>query len=114
MTLTEFLLARIAEAEEAASRAQHIEQFYIAEGFEVSYEWARLIAHPNGGRGTAFEPGCPSPDRVLAACRAKRRIVSRCVVTGNTESTSWRWAVLKDLAAEYHEHPDFLPIWQAD
>ncbi|MFJ9387723.1 DUF6221 family protein [Nocardioides sp. NPDC101246] len=89
MTITEFLLARIAEDEAAARAAAHDgerwrtlkEDYRLAVAIDNGMKW--------GGETVAYDEGRPSeeqsahiarhdPARVLAECEAKRRIVERC------------------------------------
>lgn len=97
MTLTEFLLARLAEDEESVS----------------------LFGSPP--RQTGLEDADPA--RVLADVEAKRRIVERC--RWADESRSWEndydmfdageqaFGTLLDLARPYADHLDFDPSWAA-
>lgn len=74
--LSEFLLARIAEDEEAARAEVELVDRFFTDEFEISYQWARMTRLPRtGGAGSSFMPGCPTPARVLAECEAKRLIV---------------------------------------
>ena len=94
-TLTEFLLARIAEDEAAARECK---------------EWSDCFACPTHER---FDT-----KRVLAECEAKRRIVERHSGThmpigtapfGYQSATS---DVLRDLAAVYADHSDYREEWK--
>ena len=102
MTITEFLLARIAEDEGAADRVEF--RPYVGEGLPTL-----LTA------------------RVLAECEAKRRIVhSIDVLTGgekgyaermkHTDAEDARYVIARDvlhhLASVYADHPDFDPAWR--
>lgn len=90
-TLTDFLLARIAEDEE---RAREFVQYE-----DDVYETA----------------GWLSPTRVLAECDAKRRIVELAVAADEAMDppTTLILAdeVLLALAHVYADHPDFDPAW---
>jgi hypothetical protein len=101
MTLTEFLLARIAE-DEADIRA---------------IEYDRTVA--------AIAPGMFSVDhplRLLAECEAKRRIVERLsplldpfshsADRACTAEVDLAWDVLASLALPYADHPDMRPEWR--
>lgn len=98
LTLADFLLARIAEDEAWVTRSD----------CECGDQWPQL-------------PSCP--DRVLADCEAKRRIVERLSrVIGNEPPTStldedgWEllaWETLFALASVYASHPDHREEWTA-
>lgn len=141
MTLTEFLLARIAEDEAVAQAAIEDDQGQT-EGMEDSFDlltgradWfgaptlpkyaddiARLIVH------TAV------PARVLADCEAKRRVVElhdvlswttkhphnqRCAMCAENEYADydgsplvdWPCPTLRHLAGVYSDHPDYQVEW---
>lgn len=90
MTLTEFLLARIAEDEAAAER---------------------VLLDYGGGDLESLEA------RVLAECEAKRRIVDRYSddaiwpdYQGGYESATED--AVRDLAAVYADHPDYDDAWR--
>ena len=91
LTLTDFLLARIAE-DEATAR----------------YELGDLMAD----RPDVYSAlGGADPARVLAECEAKRRIVDAAcldVWEGHPLSDS----ALMALAAVYADHPDFDESWR--
>lgn len=79
-TLTDFLLDRIAEDEQAAREALR----YAAEDLDMQHRWEwvhfyRLRrgrrSNDGGGWSSGHHEGAPSPARVLAECEAKRRIV---------------------------------------
>lgn len=74
--LTEFLLARIAEDEAAARYALK----YTPDSPDLERQWAWLLRYrPTGMKrpfSTWHQDGAPSPNRVLAECDAKRRIVA--------------------------------------
>ncbi|GAW54726.1 DUF6221 family protein [Nocardioides sp. PD653] len=97
MSITEFLLARIAEDEAVATGHDR---------HNKSAPWAHyhLASRFNG-------------PRVLAECQAKRRIVESLIAhegSGDTAAGS-RWAlteVVKAFAAVYADHPDYDPAWQ--
>jgi hypothetical protein len=88
MTLTEFLLARIAE-DQAWARAREREDF---RHHRMS---VRRLRHPE------------DPVRVMADCVAKRRIVERC----DSDHGLGR-VVLAELAAVYANHPDYRDEWR--
>ncbi len=96
MTLTEFLLARIAEDEAGARQGQR-----------------------HGGVQAAV---CT---RVLAECEAKRRIVElhadggrnawigdRFVNWCTADKATWPCQTLRLLALPYTDHPGFDPVWR--
>ena len=98
MTLTEFLLARIAEERESA------------------------LTRAATSRSLA---GQLYPTRAIAACDAKRRIVERCSPVDlpndgpDIARTAWdafnvlNKATLRDLAAIYADHIDYRDEWRA-
>jgi hypothetical protein len=99
VTLTEFLLARIAEDEARASE--------------------KGIDDPPGGHLDLVtdcdcdEDHLPNyflavkPARVLAECQAKRQLVTR--VAGNEDMLG---AFLRDLSWPYANHPDYDQSWR--
>ena len=92
MTLTDFLLARIAD-DEAATR----------------------ILDCNCGEGVAEVdplPGCP--DRVLAECEAKRTLVMTFEghLDGGDGYAAAAVIALEALALPYADHPDYNPDWR--
>jgi hypothetical protein len=109
MTLTEFLLARIAEDEAAAREANKVGD---RRGVEVGGEvWAC--------QSQGWHVGV-SPARVLAECEAKRLIFG---ATWNLESfdfttDAYRHIVGKQreimhaLALPYADHPDYRDEWR--
>ena len=111
MTLAEFLLARIAE-DEAVARM-------VVDGTEQNrfHSW---VSVDFGSSLTADHGNRWSPDRVLAECEAKRRIVARFRETGPPFGDAeqeiehdqlWLW-VLPCLALPYATHPDYLTAWR--
>jgi hypothetical protein len=127
MTLTEFLLARIAEDEAVARRG-------VSEGspyFEVR-GWAwwdddfggyHLANYQGVGRepvGESWRTDVGMPARVLAECEAKRRIVSDAsYVLDHHERHGYDGATralaagaLRHLAAIYADHPDCHDEWR--
>ncbi|WP_436702391.1 DUF6221 family protein [Nocardioides sp. BYT-33-1] len=114
MTITEFLLARIAEDEADARTMQ---------------QW---IDDMNANPPLAYEQEDPpdaafaDPNRVLAECEAKRRIIDehpRCDVHDRPgaecdacqrcgDGSIWPCDTLLALASVYADHPDFDPTWQ--
>ncbi len=100
MTLTKLLLARIAEDEEVAS-------------------------HGDGG---LMDEAHFSSRRVLAECKAKRRIVEEYEAADSEDAKSWErgddrlvyasqhahtlYFVLCNLASVYADHPDYRQEWR--
>ena len=105
MTLTDFLLARIAEDEAVAREAQAAD--------------IQTVMHKHMAQW--------NPARVLAECEAKRRIVNR---ENDRLREQWRRRVdehrqtfdewlqppygetLRDLASVYADHPDYDESWR--
>lgn len=133
MTITEFLLARIAEDE--ARAPQHRVDFHgrpcprcgePVEGLAFSLDEEAAVRALHDDR---FGIGGPTRDgrRVLAECEAKRRIVEREAEALHSE---WRrrsdehrltwddWLrsmqvlTLRDLASVYADHPDYDQAWR--
>lgn len=107
MTLSEFLLARIAEDEAVARTSQEDERNAGVEpGHRTSDLWAIHDTHTI----------CVAADgvRILAECEAKRSIVETfdrdlwCVDGG------WAYTdfALKTLALPYASHPDYREEWR--
>lgn len=103
MTLTDFLLARLAEDEAAAKAARFSEDpTDTAVLYELGADVLAFVRH-NG------------PARVLADVEAKRRIVERCSAVGAMmPSEHLAQGVLHLLAQPYADHADFLPEWRVD
>jgi len=102
MTLTDFLLARIAE-DEAAAR-------HSLDG-DIEYLPSLTTKH-----GDVIYLGVTHPARVLAECAAKRAILFDEVPDGPTADYvgGWRDArmeYLRLLVQPYASHPDFDPEW---
>ena len=98
MTLTEFLLARIAEDEAVAQ--DHAPEEY-PDGVAVGvFGWSDM------------ELLTINPARVLAECAAKRRIVERADrMTDDDEFEQDGWRLLGTLASVYADHPDYRQEW---
>lgn len=129
MTLSDFLLARIAEDEAAARRVAEQMREAVSGG-----NWKDLpetdAAANLGPRVEEDYHGFPvvvvSPARVLAECEAKRRIVELhtgwhlCpdgreadATVGSDTDESWRLCpTLRLLALPYSAHPDFKEEWK--
>lgn len=95
MDLMEFLLARIAEDERLA--AQVLES---GTGVEIL-----------GQRNGAVPLGPFDPARVLAECKAKRRILAREQVRLATRPRAAPWTAAT-LATLYADHPDYRAEWR--
>lgn len=103
-TLTEFLLARIAEDEEAAGRLP-------ADGHRVAD--GRVLSVAGTGAGW---PDRWNPVRVLAECEAKRRIVAlhpeMLEACQGCDAESYPCRTLLALALPYADHPDYREEWR--
>jgi hypothetical protein len=110
MTLTDFLLARIAE-DEAGSRDDF--------GAQAAHRNDCGI-HPQGLEETACD--CDMPQRMLAECEAKRRIVEgyllRCEQGQDPRGEVFGYhatgmlIAVKLLAAVHADHPDYQEEWR--
>lgn len=132
MTITEFLLARIAEDEAVARAASPAPWSYpgiesVAGG--TLYDKTRRIAdvayeQPSDHDGSVVRhllvPEADAngahiarhdPDRVLAECEAKRRIVAECAASLADDIGPGEF-VLLELATIYADHHDFDPAWR--
>jgi hypothetical protein len=140
LTLTDFLLARIAEDE---ASAQRVMPYVEARGAQIVINLTRTETLPDGTRRSVSEMASPyDPARVLAECAAKRAIVelhriwlqehegvyldgqpgphgveARCVICGTngtyTTSASAGCETLGILALPYADHPDYRDEWRA-
>lgn len=118
MTLTEFLLARIAEDEAVAiaTRDGHdpLTWEYAGTG---AWGMAGPVDGPSG-----YEAIVVDPARVLAECKAKRRIVAQHKPWSDDDSTlhlchdsladDTDCVELRALAAVYADHPDYREEWR--
>lgn len=113
MTLTEFLLARIAE-DEADAQASIRDL--------VRWKREQRANGPDGSQGriviTRLFDTASDPSRVLAECEAKRQIV-RAWPIGVADSAShavgaraMKSHVLHLLALPYADHPDYREEWK--
>lgn len=103
MTLTEFLLARIAEDEAAASYASTRGDFDWEQ--DAGGWWLGFYDHYRRH----------DPVRVLAECEAKRRIVEVHAHNARWDDTNvgdWARATLELLALPYADHPDYREEWR--
>ena len=122
MTITEFLLARIAEDEAVARAAIAPDQMHPYGDRSIPAikpdGWGALVDNYLGGPMGAH---CArhTPTRVLAECAAKRAIVTAheadgfdCRECGDRYGQSpYPCMTLLHLAAVYAGHPDYLPEW---
>ena len=105
MTIVEFLLARIADDEAAASAKppgafieRHTMYYRASEADGFGYVWTSRF-------------------RVLAECAAKRQIIKHCTETledssgGYTSGALLAERVLSAMASTYAEHPDYQQDW---
>ena len=126
MTLTDFLLARISEDEDAAAAAQSHPGTSLTEGWVVDAasdfigrrrvlrsghtRYMQPVATDVAGH-RALHIARFDPARVLAECAAKRRIVERHTACDET-SFGEPCADLRDLAAVYANHPEWREGWR--
>lgn len=113
MTLTEFLLARIAE-DEAVARSAVLPQ----QAFEPLLPWKLVAGSASNIEGAVFA----EPSRMLAECEAKRRIVQEVeslreqrVATPGSSSLILNYSldrVLRFIALPYVGHPDYDEEWR--
>lgn len=115
MTLTTFLLARIAEDERAAERALSDDVAGTRRGVPAP-DGAPYLADP------------ADPARVLIECRAKRQVVVLAdEATGLDQTVDMEREaesrldsgihyvgdrILRAMASVYAGHPDFDPVWR--
>jgi hypothetical protein len=124
MTLTDFLLARIAEDEEVARRVgeswfRYFGQVYVIEGAGEGHPaWqahrgddrCQVRTEADGDHIARHDPA-----RVLAECEAKRRIVEelRSITMGKWKAGEpWADRMLGILALPYADHPDYREEWK--
>jgi hypothetical protein len=108
-TLADWLLWCIAFDERSAR---------VRDRYGRSDQWHRLDCELN-----SYDSGpcdCGVPDRVLAECAAKRRIVE--LHSGENDTPCQSWAgnytyepcpTLRALASVYADHPEFREEWRA-
>jgi len=103
MTLTEFLLARIAEDEQ---RAHYALTYGDSGALEYGGQWYGAIKHAE-----RWEPA-----RVLAECDVKTEIVGLYEDSQAADMSADSWALMKmvlgALAVPYADHPDYLQEWK--
>lgn len=130
-TLTDFLLARIAEDEAVARAALAEAGQFAANRWRVEWRWARLVyAHDLDIHShQRFLHTTFAPARVLAECEAKRRIVMRHVsIDGRCLGCGMETVAvvsiglgvlvthcpeLRYVAAVYADHPDYREEWRS-
>jgi hypothetical protein len=120
-TLTEFLLARIAEDEYAARafvnelgearrwRCDEVGGTVRRDGvppFGLSDVEATTPTHLEAAHIARHDPA-----RVLAECEAKRRIVE-VALPGERDDAGERFRILRILATVYADHPDYRDEWR--
>ena len=105
--LAGFLLARIGEDEAVARKV-------VAAVKAPDYVIVRVYEQPEPGVTVQRDVALYRPDRVLAECEAKRRIVEECghTVDRFTYSGDLARAVLALLALPYADHPDYRQEWK--
>lgn len=118
MTLSEFLLARILELEDAARRALDATGG-IQEGWTLNV--VRQLALGGFSNAIVVQASYAEPSSVLAECEAKRRIVEALTAAIEyDESVHEAWTttategarVLNHLSAVYADHPDYREEWK--
>jgi len=110
MTLTEFLLARIAE-DEALAQVATPGQWERDSGWSITApppeDWSGpYVVVETKQRNDAEFIASHNPARILAECEAKRRIVE-----GLGGLIAQR-RVVRWLALPYADHPDYRPEWK--
>jgi len=120
-SLTDFLLARIAE-DEAAATAIYDHDRWIVEEDDNGDEWVTEVDRADQHWrvamlrriGVADHIATHDPARVLAECDAKRRIVEQWDDHGWT-GPGWDYMkerMLSLLAIPYADHPDYDESWR--
>jgi hypothetical protein len=115
MTITEFLLARIAEDEQRAASAGHGCGYLL---HEHNAGWVEVDLPAEHNVRPSYELRFireHSPDRVLAECEAKRRIVAdRPLPIGHfwDGQRAQHDNALRFLASVYADHPDYRDEWR--
>lgn len=109
MSITEFLLARIAEDEE---RAEFVARQIEGNNWTPPSEPWMLSWHDE------YDLLCIEPSRALADCEAKRRIVeeARNYSPELAEGDNGEWALdmaVRALASVYADHPDYRDEWKS-
>lgn len=120
MRIDEFLLARIAEDEEIGRNATEgpwlAGEVGIGGGGEQVACWdeCRQI-RPDSAPGNIAHIARHDPARVLAECKAKRRIVAEAADIENSHCGCLGLPgepILRALAQPYADHPDFDQAWR--
>jgi hypothetical protein len=123
-TLTEFLLARIAEDETVANQARDDGDGRWSTGShpsdECRIEGDNMIVYDEGGHteAQASHIARHDPARVLAECEAKRRIVESHAYDEGFEGCvhdmkdDWPCPTLCLLALPYADHADYRDEWR--
>ncbi|WP_418061743.1 DUF6221 family protein [Pimelobacter simplex] len=131
MTITEFLLARIAEIEAVARRAGDVRVYRtdIGHVYLQSPQHGRInlpdVLRMTDGEATVYEHlAFNAPGRVLADCKAKRQAVTFLAALiadaerdpsyeGVTACANMAEELLEMLASAHADHPDFREEWRA-
>jgi hypothetical protein len=114
VTLTEFLLARIAE-DKAVAQAAYDDLNYDGDGTR----WTTSSGYEHNilsGVLAVFERSM-SPERVLAECESKRRIITLGICLAcevEYQPCDHKERTLRLLAMPYADHPDFQPEWRIE
>lgn len=133
MTITEFLLERIAEDEAAARAVAQGERWWVDGPAEKSGQWWIYDTESKfPSRETALHVARHDPARVLVECAAKRAIIgeheivqkpylkdycSTCADWDNAEvgegppNIEWPCPSVRALAAVYAAHPAYQQEW---
>lgn len=119
--LTEFLEARIAEDETIARECLKPENLHPYGDRRIPAikpeDWGALADDYLGGE-MGVHASRHDPLRVLAECRAKRKVIRlyQDISESDAPGLGMAWeavkTVLKFLAAVYQEHPDYREEWK--
>lgn len=119
VTLTEFLLARIAEDEFEAAETKGRAGIEFDGAVQWAYQAALRASDQHWHREQASRHIARwDPARVLAECEAKRRIVERHHAAGRSglcdecHAQVWPCPTLRALALPYADHPEFREEWR--
>lgn len=124
LTLTDFLLARIAEDDAVAREASPLPWEVADRGMAVVTPTGFKVAPRIQRRATREHVARHDPVRVLAECEAQRRIVARHQSDGDEfplcttcrevgpDAQAWPCDTLRALAAVHVDHPDFREEWR--
>jgi len=113
--LTTFLLERITEDETVARKATPV-SWAIVDPPADSVSLETIV-----GTGLAYNRDAArhivrwDPDRVLAECEAKRRILAHCgsgLAYGSFGESLLGETVLRLIALPYADHPDYQEDWR--